>query len=41
LIDCLHWVAHERMGFTSEASRAGASRTIAALKAIPLPAQST
>jgi hypothetical protein len=41
LIDYLHWVAHERMGFTSEASRAGASRAIAALKAVPLPAQST
>jgi hypothetical protein len=41
LADYLHWVAHERMGFTTEASRAGALRVIAPLKAIPLPAQST
>ena len=41
LNDYLRWVAHERMGFTSDASRAGASRTIAALRAIPLPARST
>lgn len=33
----LHWVAHERMGFTSEASRAAALRTVGPLKAIPLP----
>jgi hypothetical protein len=39
LTDYLHWVAHERMGFTSEASRAGALRTIASLKAIPVPTQ--
>lgn len=38
LIDYLQWVAHERMGFTSEASTAGALRTIAPLKAISLTA---